>query len=222
MHILAPLALVLLIALPGDAAALVLCRKHAAVAARESCRPKETPLSLVGLGEPGEPGTPGAQGPAGEAPLHLVDAAGSEVGPLVAVENFLPFVPDPSFPLDAAVVSRPPLTNGALLGVGLTGAPVGSVRYVSADCTGQPLLPPGGLIAELQVIGDTVFAPSEASSPTSTGSVETNDASLGCESTTSRGGCCRAQASSGPFAPANAVTTLSALGIVPPMHAVLR
>jgi hypothetical protein len=222
MRFLVPLGFALLIALPGDATALVLCRKNAAVAARESCRPSETALSLVGLAEPGAPGTAGAQGSAGEAPLHLVDASGSEVGPLVVVEAFAPSIGDPSFPSHAAVVRRPPLTEGGLLGVNLTSVPVGRVRYVSNDCTGQPVLPPRGLIAELQVFGDAVFAPSEAASQTVTGSVETNDASLGCVSTTPRGGCCRTETASSRFAPATPITTLSALGIVLPLRAVLR
>jgi hypothetical protein len=222
MRSLAPLVVALLIALSGDASALVLCRKKAAVTARESCRPSETALSLVGLAEPGAPGAPGPQGDAGEAPLHLVDAAGSEVGPIVILEFFLPVVLDPSVPLDAALIRRPPLTEGALLGVGVTGAPVGKVRYVSADCTGQPLLPPKGLIAQLEVVGDTVFTPNDVASPTLTGSVETNDATLGCTSVTPRGGCCHPEVTTAPFSPATPVTTLSALGIVPPLHAVLR
>ena len=218
----APLALGLLIALSSDATALVLCRKKAAVAARATCRPSETPLSLVGLAEPGAPGVPGTQGAAGAAPLHLVDAAGSDVGPVVALEFFLPSIFDSNFPLQSAVVQRPPLTDGALLGVGVAGTPVGRVRYASFDCTGQPLLPPTGLIAELQVIGDTVFAPNEVGSSVVTGSAETNDASLGCESTTPRGGCCHTDAAFGTLGVATPVTTLTALGIVPPLHAVAK
>ena len=218
----ASLALGLLIALSGDATALVLCQKKASVAARESCRPSETPLSLVGLAEPGEPGAAGAQGPAGEAPLHLVDAAGNDVGPVVTLEFFLPSIIDPSLPVQSALVRDPPLTDGALLGVGVAGIPVGKVRYVSFDCTGEPLLEPTGVIAELQVIGDTVFAPNDVGSPVLASSVETNAASLGCESTTPRGGCCHIDTVFGTLGVARPVTTLTALGIVPPLRAVAK
>ncbi len=223
MHVIATLAIGLLIALSTNAPALVLCQKKRAVLARESCRPSETPLSLVGLGVPGAPGATGTRGPAGLAPLHLVDAVGSEVGPLVHAEDYLvTAIIDHDVPLYLALIRRPPLDDGALLGVNAAGRPTGMLFYVDAGCAGTPLFRGFGLMTILHVVGETVFGPAGVSGATSTASVEVNDTSQGCVAITPRGGCCRSSASSGPFANATAVTTLTALGIVPPLRAVAK
>ena len=220
MRVVATLAIGLLLGLATDAAAVVLCQKKRAVLARDGCRPGETPLSLVGLGASGAPGAAGAQGPAGRAPLHLVDAVGSEVGPLVRVEFYLPQIYDQDAPLDLALLRQPPVSDGALLGVNVAGNPIGMLFYAYADCIGTPLVRRTGLMPVLQVIGDTVFGPAGTSGATTVASVEVNDPSQGCVATTPRGGCCRSQMGTGGFENAAALTTLPALGIVPPLHAV--
>ncbi len=211
----------LLVALAADATALVLCERKRKVAARESCRANETPLSLVELGTPGGAGAEGPPGPAGPPPLRLVDAAGSDVGPVVSLRILITFISDADNPLIQAVVQRAPLSEAALIGAGIAGAPSGRVFYQSADCSGTPLVQ-GGIMAVLQVIGETVFAPIGAATVVlPVASREGNDASQGCLSITPRGGCCRAGVGSIQGATASA-TTLGALGIVPPLRAVAK
>jgi hypothetical protein len=221
MSIVAALVLGLLIGSCTDASALVLCHKKRKVVARASCRPNEQVLSLVGLGSPGSKGTAGAQGPVGGPPLRAVDAVGNDVGPLVIFDSSSTS-PIRDLVLFVALVTRPPLTDGALLGLDAAGRPTGGrLFYASSDCTGTPLLVRKGLIASVQVIGDTVFGPDGPSADPTAGSVEGNELSLGCVGITPRGGCCRTTSQTIPFDNAAPVATLAELGIVPPLHAVL-
>ncbi len=221
MRIVAALVLGLLIAPSTNASALVLCHKKHKVVARASCRPSEKVLSLAGLGAPGSQGAAGAPGPAGRPPLHVIDAVGSDVGPLVNVSYSGSGTPDLDLPLLAALVTRPPLADGALLGLNVAGRPTGRLYYVSSDCTGTPLVFRRGMLPALQAIGDTIFGPDAPVADTAAKSVEVNDLGLGCVSITPRGSCCRTQSSFAVFDTATPVTTLTALGIVPPLHAVL-
>lgn len=222
MRIIAALVLGLLMAPCTNANALVLCQKKHKVVARESCRPSESPLSLVGLGSPGGQGAPGGQGPAGRPPLRVIDALGSDVGPLVVVDYRSSTTPDLDLALLVALVTRPPLTDGALLGLNVAGRPTGRLYYASSDCTGTPLVFPRGLMPALQAIGDTVFGQDAPSAVTTAKSLEVNDLSLGCVSLTPRGSCCRTVTQFAQFDTATPVTTLTELGIVPPLHAVIR
>ena len=219
MRIVAALVLGLLIGPCTDASALVLCQKKRKVVARASCRPNENVLSLAGLGAPGGQGTQGVQGPTGRPPLHVVDAVGSEVGPLVSVSTSTSI--DLDAPLFVALVTRAPLTDGALLGLNGAGGRTGLLLYASSDCTGTPLLIRRGLIPAVQVIGDTVFAPDAPSADPMAASIEVNDLSFGCVGITPRGGCCRTQSLTTQFDTAAPVTMLTELGIVPPLRAVL-
>jgi hypothetical protein len=220
MRIVAALVLGLLIGPCTNAEALVLCQKKRKVVARASCRSNEKVLSLAGLGSPGSKGAAGAQGPVGNPPLRLVDAAGNDVGPLVSVDFSGGGVTNRDAVWFIALVTRPPLADGALLSLDPSGRPNGRVFYASSDCTGTPLLIRKGLIASAQVIGDTVFGPGDPSADPMAASVEGNELSLGCVAITSRGGCCKPQSATIPFDTAVPVGTLAELGIVPPLHAV--
>ena len=95
----------LLVLTPSPAASAVLCAgKRGVVYLRETCRRKETPLTLDpgsrgpqgaagpagGAGPPGAPGAPGATGPAGadqSPPLRIVDDRGTEVGTVLRLEG---------------------------------------------------------------------------------------------------------------------------------------
>jgi len=223
MHVIAALTVGLLLALSTSAPALVLCQKKRAVLARASCRTGETPLSLVGLGALGAPGAAGAQGSAGPTPLKVVDAVGTEVGPLVHAEDYLvTAIVDQETAVYLALTRRPPLDDGALLGLNAAGRPTGRIFYADANCGGTPLFQGFGLMTILHVVGETVFGPAGVSPTTSVASVEVNDTSQGCVAITPRGGCCRSFVTTGAFANATAVTTLPALGIVPPLRAVAK
>ena len=221
MRIVAALVLGLLIGPCTDAGALVLCNKKRKVVARASCRPNETVLSLVGLGAPGSKGVPGAQGPVGGPPLRAVDAVGNDVGPLVIVDPNGSTSPNLDIVLFVALVTRPPLTDGALLSLDAAGRPTGLLLYASSDCTGTPLLIRKGLIASVQVIGNTVFGPNGPSADPMTASIEGNEFSFGCVGITPRGGCCRTQSVTTQFDAAAPVGTLTELAIAPPLRAVL-
>ena len=175
----------------------------------------------MGLGSPGSKGAAGAQGPVGGPPLRAVDAAGNDVGPLVSVDQGGSTSSNFDVVMFLVFVTRPPLTDGALLSLDAAGRPTGKLFYASSDCTGTPLLLRKGLIASAQTIGDTVFGPSGPSADPMAASVEGNELSFGCVGLTPRGGCCRTTSQTIPFDNAAPVATLAELGIVPPLRAVL-
>jgi len=208
--------------LPGSSAtALVLCqaRDHS-LFARTKCHRKETLVPLTAVGLAGATGAQGTVGPRGPSVVRAIDAAGHEVGPVTNTDSYLLFVPDGSTQVTFVLLKSTPIGQPVLVGLNTAGAPTGSVSYVSADCSGPPLIQGGGFLGLLQVVSDTVFYPSQASSVTTVGSIETTDRSNGCTSITARGGCCRAQSMTVTGLSEAATTTLGALGITPPLHAV--
>jgi hypothetical protein len=212
----------ILLASSTDAAALVLCERKRRVTAREACRSNEQQLSPVGLGTPGGAGADGPAGPEGPEPLRLLDAMGADVGPVVNLHFNLPYVNDPDFPLIQAVLVRAPLPEPVLIGAGLAGIPVGTVYYQSQDCTGTPLVGEFSLLPTAEVIGQSVFLATGQTVVVTTGSQEGGDASGGCVSVTPRSGCCKPIAVTISLSIASQVTTLDALGIVPPLRAVTK
>lgn len=220
MHRIATFVLGLLLAGVTDASALVLCYRGKTVAARDTCRRKEKLLSLAGVGLPGAPGERGATGTAGPPLVHLVDATGADVGPVLYASFDLPLSYDYSNPVMLALLQHPPFNDGVVLGIDVAGNPTGVVRYQSNDCTGTPLIARPDLLPAVQVVVDTAFYPSQSPVTTTAVSMETSDQSRGCESTTPRAGCCRAVASSGIELVAAATATLTELGIKRPLRAV--
>jgi hypothetical protein len=199
-----------------DARALVVCRtKSDAVSVRDACRKKETAVALADVGLPGAQGTPGAPGATGRAALDLLDAQGTEVGPVVYAESD-PFGNVPG-PYVFAVVQKPALGGAALLSAGFEGQAVGEVFYAAADCAGAALAAGKTFIPVLQVIGDTVFRPVADAGATSVASTETGDQSMGCTSITARGGCCRT-IPPGVRSDLSTTTTFTPLGFTPPFH----
>jgi hypothetical protein len=143
------------------------------------------------------------------------------VGPLVSVDSSGGASTNLDAVLFVAFLTRPPLTDGALLSLGAAGRPTGMVFYASSDCSGTPLLIRKGLIASVQTIGDTVFGPNGPSADPMAASFESNEFSLGCVAIAPHGGCCRTQSITIPFDTAVPVGTLTELGIVPPLRAAL-
>lgn len=205
--------------LASDVQALVACKtRSSAVVVREACKRREVPLDLAALGAQGPAGTPGATGPAGRAAAYLADANGVEVGPLVFAEDQL-FGPTPSVMVLAATIRHAMVGGGAVVQVDLLGELAGAVRYVSADCTGTPLIEAKTMARMLVGVKETVFHPVASSPEVTVASSEIGDQSGGCTSVTARGGCCIA---STPFPLATLAvaetTTLSALGLAAPFH----
>ncbi len=205
----------------SPASALVLCqaRDHS-LFARTKCHRKETLVPLTAVGVAGATGAQGTVGPRGPSAVRVIDAVGHEVGSVTNTDSFLVFVPDGSTQVTFVLLKSTPIGQPVLLGLDTAGDPTGSVSYASADCSGTPLIQGGGFLGLLQVVSDTVFYPTQPTSATTGGSIETTDRSHGCTSITTRGGCCRAQAMSITGFSEAATTTLGALGIAPPLHAV--
>lgn len=204
----------------SPAAAFVLCqaRDHS-LFARTACHRKETRVDLTSVGLAGATGAQGTVGPGGPSPLRVIDAAGRPLGPVTNAESFLS-INLPSAQVTFVLLKSTPIGQSVVLGLDKSGDPTGSVSYVSADCSGTPLIQGGGFLGLLQVVTDTVFYPTQPTSATTGGSIETTDRSQGCTSITSRGGCCRAGATGVMGFSEAATTTLAALGITPPLHAV--
>lgn len=207
----------------GAPAEAMFCKtKTGAVVLRDACRAKETALDVPLVGPGGAPGAPGAAGATGLPPLHLIDATGALVGPVV---NLSWYVQTPAevlagAPLIFALVRNDAVGGAALLGVDYTGLPSGMIYWTGATCTGEAFIPGDALMPVLQVIGGTMFVPGAARTAQAVGALEQVNASNGCTSVTPRGGCC--QVSANTLATARLLTSQSfaTLGIELPLRPV--
>lgn len=200
-----------------DAHALVACRvRNGTLAVRETCRRKESAASLADVGLSGPQGSPGATGQKGRAPLYLVDAHGTEVGPALWI------FPIPLFGMGLpnlyALVDRTELGGAGLLSVGFLGEPLGRVYYPQSDCGGSAMIQEDAFLPVLQVLGDTAFRATTSLGTAMVASTELDTFAGGCTSITSRGTCCQTVT---PYqSPAMwTASSFTPFGFVAPFHA---
>ena len=198
------------------AAATVLCRKRSgSVVVAERCGRRQTLLGAQDLGlvgPTGAAGTPGADGERGVVPYRVVDAAGHQVGTVFAQIGDNTQV---ALAHDAlAVPVQVKVANGTFA----DGVFAARVYYEASDCTGTPFIRGGGsLLPRGQLVGTVLYYSTQAPvMGSSFGSQEAVDASCSGGTMTTRGACCRAQASSTAAGAATGVP-LSTLGITLPL-----
>jgi hypothetical protein len=199
-----------------------LCRgKRGVVSVRDVCRKRETAIPLDALGVAGIPGAPGPQGAAGPAPVHLVDATGVDVGPVLRVSA----TASNNQVTSPVLFTHPSLPGPVLLAVTGDGRIGGVVYYASTDCTGPAYSDLQGWLPILQGVQSTVYVPgAPLPGMLHAGSFEYSDPQndiTGCPVRTAQGSCCY------PFDTMRSVltttaTSLAALGLTPPFTAVVK
>jgi hypothetical protein len=184
------------------------------LALRARCRRDERALALADLGVAGPQGPPGAPG---RPPVHLFDTADHVVGPVVWA-----FSTDAtSEGAHAYAVFRHAVVGGdVLVGARGSGEALGHLWYETTDCSGAAFVEDGdAFLPVLQILGTAVFRAGQPAGPVTVRGRETDDHSLGCDSVTPHGGCCR---SSVPLDLTllwtTSQTTLDAIGLTPPFH----
>jgi hypothetical protein len=214
----------LLLAAHGDAA--VLCRRGTGkIVLRQACRKAEQVLDASRLdlsALAGEQGLPGAPGPRGQHPLKLVDAAGTELGPIqtFSVSDFA-----------AVLVTHPALGVPVQFSVRRAGFVhnVGGaesfVAYTAADCAGVPYLPSGVTsVVRGQVYGNAAYYPTgplQSRNILSSESDPDGNPCSGGATATGRGTCCSNVSATTNLAP-GARVPLADLGFTPPFQAIPR
>ena len=211
-------------ALAPAAGASVLCRTPSrAVVERDACRARETQIPLVDVGPSGVAGSPGPAGANGRGVASVFDAAGALVGPVFHQREDRDGAYGPGGPSTFVVVDHVAVGGVAALGVTRDGRGAGRVYYTDAACSGTPFIVGVQLLAELQIVRDTVFFPVTPAPVTLVRAYESADVDRTPCAITPRGGCCVVENNphsvpAGIFAVAER-TTLEALGFRAPFSA---
>ncbi|HXJ37312.1 MAG TPA: hypothetical protein VMS22_25065 [Candidatus Eisenbacteria bacterium] len=215
------LLLATLVATSAPAETLCRSKRGGGVNVRSACRKHETVLSLTALGVTDTPGPNGSQGPAGPTPVHLVDATGLEVGPVLNAAG----TSSNNQVMAAVLFTHSSLPGPVLLAVTGDGRIGGNVYHESTDCSGPGYVDSGGWLPILTGVQSTIYIPGAAApAPIHVRSYEVSDPQNGitpCPVRTASGSCCNTYDHT-----INVLTTTTtsymALGLTPPFRALTR
>lgn len=189
-----------------DAHALVLCKgKSGALALRESCKRKETPVDATAIGTVGAPGAPAPT-------LRVVDANGRQVGDLTDTAGQVAFL------IGNRTVHVGVGTNGFVQQV--------TFQHASANCGGDRFIgvyDPARLVRFAGVSGTTGYYGADPTQEMSIASFEYTATPTSCASDGGtllpNGFCCRSQAAQATLV--GVAATLDLSGYTPPFRAEL-